>query len=118
MTEAIGIAKLIRDKIMELTDRREQLADLARKNAVAMANYDRAIAITILKLKNGVEMELDGETILNPPTTVIPKLAHGICHREKLEADSAQLQYRNAIKVIECIQVELNGYQSIFRHLE
>jgi len=46
------------------------------------------------------------------------KIAKGICYQEKLNMELAEAQYKNAIVGMSAIQAELNGFQSIYRHLE
>ena len=116
--ELYAVATKIEEKIKTLEMGREILKDHAKNKALAIANYDKVIAITIIKLKNGVEFDLDGNKVKNPLATITEKIAKGICYQERLDAELAEAEYKNGIVGMSAIQAELNGYQSIFRHLE
>jgi len=53
--EAIDVAKKIESKISMIQKMRGQLAERAEKKSIAIANYDKNIALTIIKLRNGIE---------------------------------------------------------------
>ena len=72
----------------------------------------------LIQLKNGKEFEFEGEKIKSPPASIMEKIAKGICFQEKLNMELAEAQYKNAIVGMSAIQAELNGYQSIYKHLE
>ena len=55
--------------------------------------------------------------IKNPPTTIIEKVAKGICWKECLEKDLAETQYKVNLEKADIIKAQLNGYQSINRYL-
>lgn len=116
--ELIQVSKAIQEKILELSRGRNELKNRAKKKAENIANYERCLAIMMLKLKNGEEIEFDGEKIKNPQTTIIEKLARGICWREKLAMEQAEAEYKNAIVGMKAIEAELNGFQSINRYLD
>jgi len=109
------IAKVIEDKIKLLERGRARLEKDGFEKAEQLALYEKALAGTIIKLKNGQEMELDGNKIQNPPATLVEKIARGICYQEKLNADLADSTYRSTIVKINTICQELNAYQSLFR---
>lgn len=116
--EIMDISKKIQDKIGLLEDMRLRIKERAERKATAISNYDKALAITIIKLKNGKHMELDNNIIEKPPTTIIDKIAKGVCYKEKLEMEEADALYKCVISNINSVLAELNAYQSIFRHLE
>lgn len=116
--EIVFVAKKIEEKIKTLEVGREILKDYAKDKANTISKYEKQIAIILIKLRNGVEFELEGEKIKNLPTTIMEKIAKGICFQEKLDMELAEAQYKNAIVGMSAISAELNGYQSIFRHLE
>lgn len=113
-----GIARKINEKIKLLEKGRGELEAAAIEKANKMAIYDKVIAITLIELKNGVAKELAGQTIQNPPATISEKIAKGLCWKERLEADRAEALYKVTVQKMQSIQAELNGYQSIFRHLD
>lgn len=111
----IDIQRAIENKISLLEKMRTQLQNRAETKAKTSSDYDKAIAICILKLKNGQLMELDGEKIQDPATTIIEKIAKGICWKEKLEMEKGEQLYKALTSSIECVKSELNGLQSIFK---
>ena len=115
--EVVEIADEIRKKIIQIAAAVEHIDELAISKATALANYDRQWAVVSIKLKNGIPFTLDKETIQNPPATLIDKLARGICHKEKLEAEKAEALYKSLIIKVDALQAMLNGFQSINRHL-
>jgi len=85
----------------------DTIKEYADKKATTIAEYEKALSIAVLRLKT------EGEYV-----SVIDRLARGDCWKQKLEADKAESYYRNAIKGLEAFEAILNGWQSIFRHLE
>ena len=116
--EAIDVAKKIESKISMIQKMRGQLAERAEKKSIAIANYDKNIALTIIKLRNGIEMIFENEIIKDPPATIMEKIAKGICWQEKLELEITESSYKSLITNIECVQAELNGLQSINKYLD
>ena len=114
----IEVAKRIEQKIALLEKARGTLEGLANDKALTAAMYDKELAVTLIKLKNGVAFTLDGASIKDPPATLCEKIARGICWESKLQADQAEANYKLAITKLETVQSELNGYQSIFRFLD
>lgn len=113
-----NIAKQIELRINALESKRKEIASCARGKAKTSSEYDKKLALTIIRLKNGVPITIEEETISNPPATIIEKIAKGVCWREKLDMDTAEGEYKAIISEIGAIQSELNGYQSIYRHLD
>lgn len=116
--ELIKISEQMNSLISDLGKLRMSLKTLGAQKAKAISNYERTIAKTIIQLKNGVKFHLDGNEIVNPPTTTTEKLAKGICWQEKLECEEAETLYKSLIVNIEVIKTQLNAYQSILRYLE
>lgn len=113
----VETAKKIEQKIKLLEKGRSGLQELAASRAVKMAQYDCQLAVTIIKLRNGVAMKLQDETVKDPPATTTEKIAKGICWQERLDMEQADTEYKLAVKKLDCVQAELNGYQSINRFL-
>jgi hypothetical protein len=118
MDNIIRIVDEMDERIRLLGLARKELAPRARAKANCLANYDRAIARTLIQLKNGVPFIINDQEIKDPPASYAEKIARGICAKEKIESEYAEAEYKNAIVGIECIQAELNGLQSQFRHLD
>lgn len=116
--EIITIAQKIENKILELDVFLEKLKNVGEIKSKTIVEYDKTITITLLKLRNGLITELDGIKIINPQTTILEKLAKGICFKESLEKEKADVAYKSLLTTIEAIEAQLNGYQSINRHLK
>ena len=121
--EAIKIA----DEIIRLNGQLKRgVKELQPRNdakAVKAAEHDKDLAIWIIKLKTGKYEPIMAEFGLTVddmplPATIIERVAKGLCWKSKLEADKADGEYKNAVVGIEAIKAQLNGNQSIYRHLE
>lgn len=112
------IADLILKKIVLLEETRELLGHAAKAKATTSAEYDKQLAITLVKLSNGVEMGVGGERIQKPPASTSEKIAKGIVSDFKFALDLAESDYKSLITKLECIKQELCGYQSINRYLD
>jgi len=102
-----NIADEIEKKIRELELGRKIIGERAEKKAIAIAGYDKALAIKIITLKNE-----------GTPLSIVDKIARGECWQEKLEMEKAEGMYRAATSNIQSICAELSGWQSIFRFLD
>ncbi len=109
LTNAAKINYVI-DAITDYADRIEQ-ASLEKANTVA--NYEREIAITILKLKNGAITEWEGQSIKSLAANLIATVAKGICYNESFEKEIAEGNYKGIIVKLEALKAQLNGYQSL-----
>jgi len=116
--EIIQISNEIQKKIKEIDSIRASIKDRGLEKARTISDYERAISIVIIKLKNGVEFTLDGETVVNPQTTIIEKLARGICHKEKLAMEEAESLYKSAVCNMQAVLAQLNALQSLFSKLD
>jgi hypothetical protein len=117
MEDIVQIADAIHQKILQIQAALEHIEELAHNKAKALADYERQYAITCIRLKNGVAFTLGTDTIQNPPATLIDKIAKGICHKERLESEKTESLYKLMIVRIDALQAQMNGYQSINRHL-
>jgi len=113
--DMVLVSDSIRSKITDLNKIGRQIDRVVINKSEALANYEKKLAITIIKLRSGEEDELDGNKIVDPPTTIIEKIARGLCWKELLAKDSAEIQYKSLIKQAEILQAQLNGWQSIFK---
>ena len=116
--ELIELSQQIQDKIRTLELMRAELKNRATEKARSKASYEREVAITIVKLRNGVKMNIGGQEIENPPASVTEKIARGICWEECLAMDEADGLYKSLIVNLQVVQAELNGLQSINRFLK
>lgn len=115
--ELLKTSDEIRSRITLLDELKKELPVLSEDKARTEAAYEKQIAITIASLINGKEYELEGRTIKNPPNAMLDKIAKGICWEEKFKMDMAEGKYRNALKIIDITEAQLNGFQSINRYL-
>lgn len=116
--EILQIAQAIQDKIDQLGVGLKKIDEAATKKATTLALCDKHLAVTILTLRNGKELELNGEKVKDPAISLIDKIAKGICYEYLLEAELADNMYKAITTKLNVIMAQLNGYQSIFRHLE
>ena len=115
--ETVKLSQLIEEKIKLLEAGRKELKTRAERKAETIATYDKRMAITMIELKNGVEVMWEGQKIQSPPATIIEKVAKGLCWKSKLEMEKAEAFYKNAVVGLSCIQAEMNGLQSINKYL-
>ena len=117
--DIIEISNEIQKKIKLLEKSREIIRERANDKAKAISDYDRALALAIVKLRNDKSCYIDGVDVgEKTPTTVMKEIAKGICWREKLELEKAEGLYKSAVSGINSLQAELNGLQSIFRWMD
>lgn len=116
--ELTKVSEAIEQRIRLLEQGRKKLQEIATNKAKTISDYEKAIALTLMKLKNDVSMELEGELIQKPPASIMEKVARGICWKEKLDMEKADADYRCAITGMNAIEAELNGFQSINRYLK
>jgi len=116
--DIVSVAQEIENTIKILRKGRSLLPGRAKNKAEATAMYDKAIAKTLIQLKNGVKFTLDDQVIENPPASYCEKIARGLCWNERIALDLAESEYKNAIEGLRCIEAELNGWQSYNRYLQ
>lgn len=117
--ELIKVKEAIEKKIKESETARKNLRRFSENKGIKEAAYRKKVAITILKIKNGIITEFEGEEIkTNMPANLIERIARGICYAEKNETIVAEASYKALICDLNAIQGELNGYQSIYKHLD
>lgn len=118
MSDIITIAEQITKKNQEIDLIRREIRQRGEDKATTESEYDKVIAVTLIKLKNGYAFELDGNTIQNPATTIMEKLAKGICWHEKLNMEKADANYKSIISNLEAAKSQLNALQSLNKHLD
>lgn len=111
-------ADKIEEKIRLLEIGREKLLESAKFKAETIGNYDKKLAIVLIKLKNGEQLSLDGNIIENPPATLAVKIANGICWEECIQMELATAEYKANVSKMSSVEAELNGYQSINKWLD
>lgn len=106
-------AMKIERTIAEIDKKADMIEEATLEKAQCLANYEREIAVTILKLKNGAIPEFEGQAIKNLPANLIPVVAKGICFRESFDKEMAEGNYKGLITRIDALKAQLNGYQSL-----
>lgn len=112
----------VSQKIIELSEElgraKKSIRDRVTEKAETKARYDQVLALTMIKLKNEAITEFEGQKFDKVAVTNIETIAKGICWKEKLAFEKAEGLYKSAITYIEATTTQLQGYQSIFRHLD
>lgn len=116
--DVIKVKDAIENLIDQLQKAKLQLKLRSKRKAETIAEYDKVLAVTIIKLKNGVDFKLEDVETTNLPATIIEKVAKGICWKERLAMEEADAEYKSLITYIEVTQAQLTGFQSINRYLE
>ena len=116
--DIISINQQITDNILLLRKTRDQLKVRAEDKAKAIGEYEKALAITLVKLRNGEAFEIDGQIIVDPPVSIMDKLAKGICYKESIARDIAESNYKNAVLALESIKAIINALQSMLRYTD
>ena len=107
MLDIIKTAQLIEMAIKKLGEEGKQLQALTEANALASSEYDKHLGVTIAQLKGKGE-----------PTTIVDKLAKGKCSDMLYQKILAEGMLKACYSNIDRIKAQLNGYQSINRHLD
>lgn len=102
------VRDIVEKIIKEIGDCRRDIETKGNARAKAISNYDKQLGIAIVVLRD------EGKY----PATLIEKIAKKICcdHRETLEL--AEVGYKACISNLEALKAQLNGYQSIYKHLD
>jgi len=116
--DIITLTEQIQKKINEIDMIRMQIKERGENKSQTIGEYEREIAVTIIKLKNGIEFEVDGQKIQNPQVTILEKIARGICWDKKIEMEKADAAYKSIIVNLEAVEAQLNAFQSLNRHLD
>ena len=115
--DVLDIASAIHKKVDTLIKARNCLKEYSLNKAKTMVALEKRMAIVIVELKSGKVFDVEGTKIECLIAATLEKCAKGVCHEEALEAYVAEAMYKNCIVQIEAIKAEMNGLQSIFRHL-
>lgn len=103
--EVYELAIALQNKVKLLEKGRQILKERAEAKAKAISEYDKALGLSILELKE------------SHPATICEKIAKGQIYQKRYDMEVADAMYRNAVTKIECVKAELNGLQSVNRHL-
>jgi hypothetical protein len=115
--QIIDIADEIRSKVTLLVDARNLLKSKGNLKSRLIAEYEKTLAIIMIRLKNGCEYELEGNKVKDVSTTTLEKIARGLAWKEKMELETAETDYKSLITFIQTIEAEVNALQSINKYL-
>jgi len=116
--DALETAQKISAKSDEIENLVDKLDQAAEDKSSSLADYEKAVAITILKLKNGAITEFEGNPINNIPATLIPPVARGICYKESFDKEMGETNYKSLTVKIDAKKAVLNGLQSVNKFLQ
>lgn len=111
------VADQIKERIVGLSKGRELLAEAAMKRARAIAEYEKEFGMTLLKLRNNQISQYGDQYCKDLPVSIIEKVAKGVTWKEKLAMEQADAEYKVIQTKLTTLQAELNGFQSINRHM-
>ncbi len=106
--ETFEIASRIEAIVKEIGKFRKQIESKGTERAKAISNYDMRLGIAIITLKD------EGKF----PATLIEKIARKVCAPDKERLELAESGYKACISNLTALMAQLNGYQSIYRHLD
>lgn len=110
--DIIRATKRIDEKIHQLEQARGMIREAAQRKADGVGNYRKAVAKTIIQLRQGETFTLDGVEITETSASNVAKVAEGICYNEKIEEDLSDSLYKNVVKGMDALKAELNGLQT------
>lgn len=116
--DIVKVKDCIEGLIQEIGKTRREIEEKGREKAAAISDYDRQLAVTLATLRNADNYTLAGKTYPTPPISIMEKLAKGICATERYNLEVAESAYKACISNLEALKSQLNGYQSIYKHLE
>jgi len=105
-------------KIKELRLARSVIFKSAQQKATAISEYAKKVTITEIRLKNGLIDKIDGIEVGTVVASAARKMAEGYCWKELYDKEYAEALYKSNLANIEAIKSELNGLQSVNKHLE
>ena len=116
--EVIQIAQEIEKKIKLLEQARNKLKKYGDEKSETIAQYERELALTIVKLRNNAIGEWQELKVTDLPASIIEKTARGIVAPYLLECEKAEATYKSLVVYIDCVKSELNACQSLNRYLD
>jgi len=118
MDDAITLRQKIESKIEQLEKERLRLFKAAQHKAQTIGEYDKTLALTMIRLKAGLIKEFEGVAIEGVTATTVEKIARGLCWNEAIKKEEGESLYKSLISSIDCIRAELNGLQSVNKFFE
>ena len=106
--EVTQIAVQIENIIKEIGKFRKEIEGKGAERAKAISNYDMRLGVAIITLKE------EGKW----PATLTLAIAKKVCTLDRERLELAESGYKACISNLEALKAQLNGYQSIYRHLD
>ena len=106
--QVLEVAEQIEKIITEIGKCRRQIEEKGTARARAISDYDKQLRIAIITLKDTGKF----------PATLIEKIAKGVCAPQIEAREIAESGYKAVISNLNALMAQLNGYQSIYRHLD
>lgn len=117
MTDIITIAKQLDARIEEISELCHNLQKFGKEKAEAIAEYEKQICLTQIKLKNGVSFELEGQTVKDPAVSNMDKISKGLCWEACLKKEQADANYKSLIVNIDAVKTIISALQSMNKYL-
>lgn len=123
MDDIITNAQKIEAMIEEIETLVDNIPEAAEAKALGISNYDRQLALTIVKIKNGQITQMEdsnGELIdiTSLPATLIRDVAKGIIWKAAYDKESGDAGYKGIITMVDARKAQLNGLQSVNKVLQ
>jgi hypothetical protein len=115
MLELNKVAELIQKAIAELGTERKKLPELIEHRARTESEYDKQIALAMVKLEGGKPVFLDDVAVTSTTATNLEKKAKAVCSEYRYKMLLAEGKYKACVTNIECLKAQLNGFQSLYK---
>jgi len=112
------ISAKIQEEIKTLRKARNSLLTRSEDKANALGAYEKKLAQTMIQLRNGQVVELDGKEVSYTSATGLEKIAKGCCYKESIALDIAESNLRNAHVSMRATESIINALQSLLRYEE
>jgi len=116
--DTITLYQRINNASQEIQRLVNQLDSLGQEAAKAEAEYDKQMAITLVRLRNGEELDLYGIKIKDPPASTSERIAKGLCSEARYKATLADNALRACQTKLRATMAVLSGRQSQNKYLE
>ena len=108
MKDLFEVKKILEDIIADIGKSRKEIESRGLEKARTVAMYD-------VKLGGAIQILREEGKF---PATLIEKIAKKLCGDDRKAMEEADVLYKACISNLEALKAQLNGYQSIYRHLE
>ena len=116
--DIITIQQKIEENIKLLRATSRELKKRSIEKANAKGEYEKKIAIVMLKLRNSESFEFEDIEASWSGITGLKEIAKGFCYQESINLDLAESNYKNAVLGMQALMAEINALQSILRYME